>query len=148
MTKCAFYQCYECEKPFFGGLVDCERDLNLAEKTKVEDLLCKTCVTKRIGGGQYTCKIHGTKHITWKCHKCCTEALYKCGNSYYCEEHHDGGWEDYLDDCGGVNCPLGVPHPPASYDALKGMYPLGCSLCRVKTAGHAKVFQVDIENPA
>ena len=43
MAKSAFYQCNECKKPFFGGLVDCERDLNLAEKVKKEDLKCKTC---------------------------------------------------------------------------------------------------------
>ena len=23
MHSCAFYQCYDCEKPYFGGLVDC-----------------------------------------------------------------------------------------------------------------------------
>ena len=37
-----------------------------------------------------------------------------------------------LEDCGGVDCPLGVPHPPASHNAMKAMYPLGCSLCRIK----------------
>ena len=37
------------------------------------------------------------------------------------------------EDCGGVNCPLGVPHPPPCNDPKKSAYPLGCSLCRVKT---------------
>lgn len=68
---------------------------------------------------------------------CCSEALYKCGTSYFCEECHDDG-DGELYDCGGVDCPLGVPHPPASHNALKAMYPLGCSLCRVKPE---KAFQ-------
>ena len=34
-------------------------------------------------------------------------------------------------DCtGGPDCPLGIPHPPASLNPIKAMYPLGCSLCR------------------
>lgn len=51
MAKGAFYECYDCKKPFFGGEADCERDLNLAETTKKEDLKCKTCVMKNIKGG-------------------------------------------------------------------------------------------------
>ena len=27
LAKCAFYDCNTCKKPFYGGLVDCERDL-------------------------------------------------------------------------------------------------------------------------
>ena len=129
MAKSAFYQCWECMKPFFGGLVDCERDLNLAETTSKKDLKCKQCQVKSFGGGQFFCKLHGSKFITWKCYLCCTEALYKCGDRYYCEAHHD--WEEHEpEECDGVNCPLGVPHPPNSKNHLKSMYPLGCSICR------------------
>ena len=28
MSKCAFYLCYDCSRPFYGGLIDCERDLS------------------------------------------------------------------------------------------------------------------------
>jgi hypothetical protein len=24
MYKCAYYQCYECKNPYFGGMKDCE----------------------------------------------------------------------------------------------------------------------------
>ena len=54
-SKCAFYECHECKRPFFGGLADCERDLNMAETTKKEDLICKKCAIKHIGGGQFNC---------------------------------------------------------------------------------------------
>ena len=40
-AKAAFYECFKCKKPFFGGMADCERDLELAENTKKEDLLCR-----------------------------------------------------------------------------------------------------------
>ena len=66
---------------------------------------------------------------------CCREALYLCsGTMYLCEYHHRSDvWynpKTKVEDCGGVNCPLGVNHPPASKDPMKSNYPLGCSLCR------------------
>ena len=115
LSKCSFYECWECKKPFFGGLVDCERELNIEATTKREDLLCKTCISKRIGVGQCLCKTHGHQYITWKCHLCCSEALFRCGMAYYCNRCHDGP-DHKIRDCGGVDCPLGVSHPPASKD--------------------------------
>ena len=36
-----------------------------------------------------------------------------------------------LSDCLGVNCPLGIPHPPPAYDPRRGgVFPLGCGICR------------------
>ena len=135
MAKCAFYQCHECSKPFYGGQIDCGRDLNTAETMSKEDLICKDCNIKQIGGGNATCAIHGSQYIAWKCYMCCREALYLCsGTMYLCEYHHRGDvWynpKTKVEDCGGVNCPLGVNHPPASKDPMKSNYPLGCSLCR------------------
>ena len=130
LAKCAFYQCNDCAKPFYGGLIDCERDLSddMANKRK-EDLVCKKCTLKQMGGGQYDCKIHGHQHIIWKCHKCCREATYYCGGmSYLCDMHHDAGGP--IEDCGGIDCPLGVPHPPANHNPKLSLYPLGCSLCK------------------
>ena len=98
----------------------------------------------------FNCLKHGHEHIVWKCHLCCSEALYRCGNRYTCEDCHSWGWlEDHNRDCvGGANCPLGVPHPKASQDPIKGMYPLGCSLCRQtdKIAGeHKNVSEIKLD---
>ena len=88
MAKCAFYQCFDCKKPFYGGQIDCERDMN-NENTKKEDLICKECNIKQIGGGRANCEIHGHQYIAWKCYMCCKEALYLCsGTMYLCEYHH------------------------------------------------------------
>ena len=26
--RCSFYQCHSCKKPYFGGLIDCEQEMN------------------------------------------------------------------------------------------------------------------------
>ena len=43
LSKFAFYECNSCSKPFYGGKADCERDLNLQETLKKEDMLCRAC---------------------------------------------------------------------------------------------------------
>ena len=36
-----------------------------------------------------------------------------------------------LKDCHGINCPLGIAHPPPHWDPKKGgVFPLGCGICR------------------
>ena len=27
MHKCAYYECYECKVPYFGGMIDCAEEL-------------------------------------------------------------------------------------------------------------------------
>lgn len=39
-AKAAFYECADCKKPFFGGTIDCARELALETKTKQKDLKC------------------------------------------------------------------------------------------------------------
>ena len=51
--RCAFYQCFTCKKPYFGGLRDCEQDMANEEAGagKPEDLLCQDCLLEEIGAG-------------------------------------------------------------------------------------------------
>ena len=132
MHTCAFYECYDCNKPYFGGMVDCQQQLGLEENTKKEDLRCKDCQLKAYGAGQGECKIHGKAHIDWKCSYCCNIAMWHCfGTTYMCDRcHRTDPYGGKLYDCGGVNCPLGMPHPPAHKDPKKSTFPLGCGLCR------------------
>ena len=47
-----------------------------------------------------------------------------------CHNNYDDGPRP-VHDCHGINCPLGVPHPPPHWDPKKGgVYPLGCGICR------------------
>lgn len=69
MHRCAFYECFPCKKPFFGGLIDCEQELaqQEREKTSAEDLRCQQCLMSELGAGEQTCETHGTENIVWKC---------------------------------------------------------------------------------
>ncbi len=59
MHSCAFYQCFDCEEPYFGGMVDCQAQLGVEEKAKKEDLRCKACQIKAFGAGLEECEKHG-----------------------------------------------------------------------------------------
>ena len=106
------------------------------DETQKEDLMCQSCISKEFGAGQTNCELHGQAQIDWKCQFCCSIALYHCfGTTYFCYPCH----EDYcrgrglvLKDCHGVDCPLGVAHPPANLNVCQGgaVYPLGCGICR------------------
>ena len=86
---------------------------------------------KDMGVGTGVCRVHGKEHMTWKCMYCCSEALFICGDTFFCEYCHDV--ERKNEDCGGINCPLGVPHPPifakGSNTIIKRPFPLYCSAC-------------------
>ena len=90
---------------------------------------------KQIGAGTTDCEKHGTEQIDWKCQYCCSTALFCCfGTHYMCEPCHDEynrTLDPPLKDCRGVDCPLGIAHPPPNKDPSKGgVFPLGCGICR------------------
>ena len=131
--RCSYYQCFKCKKPYFGGLIDCEQEAANAQmqNRSKEDLFCSECLSIEVGEGKDNCDIHGTAFIDYKCNYCCSIALFKCfGTTYMCNYCHDRWQNPDLRDCGGVNCPLGVKHPPPSKDYKKAYFALGCSLCR------------------
>lgn len=136
--RCSFYQCHKCEKPYFGGLIDCEQEMANADKrqTKKEDLLCQDCLLKEMGAGTTMCDKHGDAQIDWKCMFCCSTALFCCfGTHYFCDDCHNTFMYNNevvpLKDCHGINCPLGIAHPAPCADPRKGgVFPLGCGICR------------------
>ena len=63
-------------------------------------------------------------------------ALHHCfGTTYFCDRCHRTPNNPEIRDCCGVNCPLGVPHPPADRDVKKSTYALGCNICRSENLG-------------
>ena len=153
--RCSFYQCYDCKKPYFGGLIDCEQEMNNAERnqSKPEDLLCQDCVLKEVGAGKAVCEIHGKAQIDWKCMYCCSTALFHCfGTHYMCNDCHNDYMFKYnysdppVKDCHGINCPLGIPHPPPSQNPREGgCFSLGCGICRSEKA-HLKTSAIQQVN--
>ena len=109
--------------------------MNNAEeaKSKPEDLRCQDCVLKEIGAGKDVCEKHGKTQIDWKCMFCCSIAVFHCfGTHYMCDKCHTGYANDgpAPKDCHGVNCPLGIAHPPASKNPRESNFALGCGICR------------------
>jgi E3 ubiquitin-protein ligase MYCBP2 len=134
--KCAFYLCFTCDKPYFGGMKDCIRAQEERQEFKPEDLVCGTCAAEKLGVGSTKCKTHGTEFIEFKCKFCCSIAQWFCwGNTHFCEECHKkqcaGDYvsrkkKEELPKCPGIGkCPLGVEHPPNGDE-----FPMGCSICR------------------
>lgn len=86
MFKLAYYQCFKCKKPYFGGMKDCIQAQQAAVEFKATDLVCASCVPPNIGGGISNCKTHGTEYIEYKCKFCCSIAQWFCwGNTHFCD---------------------------------------------------------------
>ena len=48
-----------------------------------------------------------------------------------CHEEYNRTLNPPLKDCHGINCPLGIPHPPPNKNPREGgVFPLGCGICR------------------
>ena len=76
---------------------------------------------------------------------CCSVALFCCfGTHYMCDPcHRRYNWGIMpLKDCHGVNCPLGIAHPPPHNDPRKGgVFPLGCGICRSEKMEKLQKYQ-------
>lgn len=129
MAKLAFYNCYVCNKPYYGGLVRCMDGLQNVDES---DFICPACS----GIGLDSCQVHGQDYIVYKCRFCCSVANYFCwGTTHFChdchkkQENHDfmtTKKKEELDQCSGPEkCPLRIDHPPNGEE-----FSLGCSLCR------------------
>ena len=52
LHNCTFFECFDCKRPYFGGMMDCMQAMQSEEKLKKEDLLCKKCVSKSLDWGK------------------------------------------------------------------------------------------------
>ena len=131
----AYYQCYVCERPYFGGLRQCD-DVNLAaERYNPAELVCAGCVPFR---DLKSCRNHGTDFIEYKCKFCCSVAQWFCwGTTHFCITCHRmqerGDFvtrkkPSELPQCTGRStCPLRVDHPQNGTEE----FALGCAVCRM-----------------
>ena len=89
--NCAFYQCAQCDKPYFGGMEDCSQAMQTENTKTKEDLLCDPCAYEELGLGKEVCDKHGNEFCDWKCMYCCSVALfYCCGGEYkFCTPCHN-----------------------------------------------------------
>lgn len=134
LDRLAYYSCYKCRKPYYGGMRRCEEaGMQKDEKYKKEHLICGACAS---GPNTQACKIHGKQYITFKCKYCCNVANWFCwGNTHFCTSCHKRQEQgDYLNrkpvsalpKCPGPDkCPLGIDHPPNGV----AEFSLGCVVC-------------------
>jgi hypothetical protein len=139
MHNFAYYMCYECKKPYFGGMRRC--DMNLGdgnENFNEKELICGSCCAKKFKNTK-SCAKHDTQFIEYKCKFCCNIATWFCwGTTHFCEECHQKQIRDQsvtkmskdkLPKCKGRGkCPSGGMHPENGEE-----FALGCALCRHDT---------------
>ena len=141
MHKCAYYICFKCQKPYFGGLKDCGDGFKVEEEEKKreeeekrefkpEELVCPGCSAISIGAGQTKCEKHGSEFIDFKCKFCCSLAMWFCwGTTHFCDPCHMKAGSNVVKVCKGPGqCDLGKlleNHPPNGSE-----YALGCNVCR------------------
>ncbi|VDP46461.1 unnamed protein product [Soboliphyme baturini] len=118
MEKYAYFQCYKCQKSYFGGTAECQAAQASSDYDPTE--------------------LHGAEYLQYKCRYCCSIAVFFCfGTTHFCARCHDHYGElaeaqlSKLPQCptGSMgqrlpSCPLKVVHPPSGIE-----FPLGCSLC-------------------
>lgn len=133
MAKFAYYPCFKCNLPYFGGQRRCEEaNQENAETFDASHLVCGSCADN--GSGE--CKKHGKDFIEWKCKFCCNISSWFCwGTTHFCKSCHDKQVAgDYvtkkpisaLPKCPGAKeCPFQGKHPEAGSE-----WCAGCALCR------------------
>ncbi|ETO36723.1 hypothetical protein RFI_00341, partial [Reticulomyxa filosa] len=88
----AFFQCFECKKPYFGGAKECKAQDDDDNKIEKKDLICNKC--QKIESID-ECKEHGAEYLAHKCRYCCTMSVFHCwGKVHFCRECHEPGvWD-------------------------------------------------------
>ncbi|KRY47660.1 E3 ubiquitin-protein ligase rpm-1 [Trichinella britovi] len=138
LDRYAYYLCYKCRRPYFGGLAQCQDDYGQLSGYDERELLCGACSDVQQAK---VCPRHGTDFLEYKCRYCCSLAVFFCfGTTHFCTSCHDDFQrllhipKDQLPHCpagpqarqlSGDQCPLNVDHPPTGEE-----YALGCGICR------------------
>lgn len=129
MDYFAYYMCFKCKNPYFGGQQRCNDGLDRFDPS---DLICGSCS----GVGIEECSKHGKEFIIYKCRFCCNVSSWNCwGTTHFCNECHSRQEAhdymtiksaDQLPQCPGPDkCPLKVEHLPNGTE-----FSLGCALCK------------------
>lgn len=132
IDRYCYYQCFKCQKAYFGGTVECEAQAEGDDRFEQKDLICGGCSNKE---RDQICKIHGTDYLEYKCRYCCSVAVFFCfGTTHFCTVCHQNpyGCDNRLAKCpagpGGHQlsgeCPLKIKHPPPGEE-----FSLGCGIC-------------------
>jgi len=133
----SYYQCYVCERPYFGGFRRCElmQEEEEGGRFNPSELVCASCVPFK---DMKACSTHGAEYIEFKCKFCCSVAQWFCwGTTHFCaachksQERGDFVTKKKIQDLpqckGKESCPLRVDHPPNGASE----FAIGCAICRL-----------------
>jgi E3 ubiquitin-protein ligase MYCBP2 len=120
--KLNYYMCSMCDKPYFGGLRECQ-NIDREEPNRHE-LICGGC-----SAGSAICERHGNQFMEWKCKYCCNTAVWFCwGTTHFCEVCHNPPRKTVREECPGEElCPLKGKHQPNGAE-----FAIGCAFCRLQ----------------
>eukprot|EP01083_Nonionella_stella_P224105 798025_1 len=93
MHHFAFFQCFECEVPYFAGAHECG-PAEAEDEFDARELICNDCQDVE---SLETCEKHGMDWIQFKCRYCCTVASFHCWQKcHFCVACHKGSVWDKL----------------------------------------------------
>jgi len=122
IDQLAYYKCFKCKQPYFGGNNVCAAANN---DVKEAELVCSGCSDE---SGATTCPEHGSDFVEFKCRFCCSVATFFCfGTTHFCSACHANSLElTSMAKANLVQCPCrskglsGLPEPITSPPQLKG----------------------------
>lgn len=80
-----FYQCSQCEKPYFAGSRECGPAGGGERHVQSADLLCSSCKAQ---SSFDCCETHGADWVMYKCRFCCRPSTYHCWDSaHFCGQN-------------------------------------------------------------
>jgi len=136
MHRFAYYPCFKCKKPYFGGMRACGAPAAVGAdgSFKREELVCGSC--RPDAKGVSTCSTHGKEFVQRKCRFCCSPAVWFCwGTTSFCEPCHfthnktglAGKPQSSFKQCKGASsCSLRMKHPP---NGGTEEFSMGCGIC-------------------
>ena len=129
MNRLAFYECYKCSKPYFGGLRECGDALDAGGNYNEKELICGSCS----GGnfkGKTTWEEHGDEYIEYKWRYCWNYSQwFWFGNTHFWDRCHSNLTRTIYKCEGHPNCQLEMEHPDDGTE-----FAMGCGMCRNKLA--------------
>jgi len=129
MNRLAFYQCYKCAKPYFGGLRECGNALEEAGNFNLKELICGSCSAETLKG-QILWDEHGDEFIEYKWRYCCNYSQwFWFGNTHFCDKCHSNWTRNIIKCPGPPECKLEMEHPDDGTE-----FAMGCGMCRNKLA--------------
>lgn len=122
MYRFAYFLCYKCKQPYYGGERACEEERGDFDP---KELLCGGCSGV---AGQEVCPTHGKDFIEYKCKFCCSMSVFFCwGTTHFCDSCHKRAGSiarvprEELPKC---NC--NVKHPQNGEE-----FCFGCAYCKI-----------------